>query len=47
MVQADFILSSNRESILPNPPWNQWLRDQVALLFLQAVESFKQTRPGV
>jgi hypothetical protein len=47
LVQADFILSSNRESILANRPWNQWLRDQVALLFLRAVESFKQDQGGL
>jgi hypothetical protein len=47
LVQADFILSSNREAILADRPWNQWLRDQVAPLFLQAVESFKQDQGGL
>jgi len=40
-IQADFILSSSREDILSDVPWNQWLRDRIPPLFLEAVELFK------
>ena len=40
-IQADVILASGREDIHADRPWNQWLRDLVPPLFLQAVESFK------
>src|SRR5262249_39183151 len=40
-VQGDFILASNREDILTDRPWNQWLRDAIPSLFMKAVELFK------
>ena len=40
-IQADFILASSREDILADRPWNQWLRNSIAPLFLEAVELFK------
>jgi hypothetical protein len=40
-IQADFILASSREDILTDRPWNQWLRDCIPSLFLDAVELFK------
>jgi hypothetical protein len=42
VVQGDFILSSSREAILADRPWNIWLRDQVALTFVAAVEAFQK-----
>ncbi len=42
VVQADFVLSSSREEILADRPWNRWLRDQIPPLFLRAVTTFKQ-----
>ncbi|UVM07111.1 DUF3883 domain-containing protein [Pseudomonas laurylsulfatiphila] len=41
-IQADFILSSSREEILTDRPWNQALRNGVAEVFLRAVETFKK-----
>jgi hypothetical protein len=46
VVQGDFILTSSREDIV-NCPWNLWLRDQVAPLFVAAVESFKEAQGGL
>ena len=40
-IQADFILASSREDILPDRAWNQWLRDSIPSLFMEAVERFK------
>lgn len=40
-IQGDFILASSREDILTDRAWNQWLRDGISSLFLEAVESFK------
>jgi hypothetical protein len=46
VVQGDFILTSSREDIV-NCPWNLWLRDQVAPLFITALESFKEAQDGL
>lgn len=42
VIQADFLLTSNREDILKGNKWNDWLRDNIVPTFLLAVESFKQ-----
>lgn len=42
-IQADFILSSSREEVLTDRPWNQFLRAGVAKVFSSAVEVFKKT----
>jgi hypothetical protein len=42
-VQADFILSSSREGILTDRPWNQLLRTGIAEAFSSAVEAFKKS----
>jgi len=39
LVNADFILSTSRESIQFDRPWNQWLRDCIAPVFVQAFET--------
>lgn len=44
-IQADFILSSSREEVLTDRPWNQLLRAGVAAVFSSAVESFKKSEP--
>lgn len=36
LVNADFILNSNRERVLEDRRWNQWLRDEVAPTFVKA-----------
>jgi hypothetical protein len=36
LVNADFILNSNRERVLEDRRWNQWLRDQIAPTFVTA-----------
>lgn len=36
LVNADFILNFNRERILEDRKWNQWLRDQIAPTFVKA-----------
>ena len=43
VVQADFILSSSREAVLADRPWNLWLRDQIAPLFVSAVTAFRHS----
>ncbi|MDP3977041.1 MAG: DUF3883 domain-containing protein [Pseudomonas sp.] len=44
-IQADFILSSSREEVLTDRPWNKFLRAGVAEVFSSAVETFKKTEP--
>jgi hypothetical protein len=36
LVNADFILKSDRERVLEDRRWNQWLRDEIAPTFVQA-----------
>jgi len=36
LVNADFILSTSRETILVDRPWNKWLCDQIAPCFVEA-----------
>lgn len=40
-VNADFVLSSNREDIHSDRPWNQRLRDQIPAAFVSALEKVK------
>jgi len=42
IIQGDFILTSNRGSILSDNEWNKWLRDSISDIFLKAVEIFKR-----
>lgn len=42
-IQADFILSSSREEVLTDRPWNQLLRAGVAAVFSHAVTEFKKS----
>ena len=42
-IQADFLLSSSREDILTDRPWNKLLRDAIAVAFQIAVGTFKKT----
>lgn len=37
LVNADFILTANRESIQPSRPWNIWIRDQIASVVVEAL----------
>lgn len=41
IIQADFLLTVSREDILEDKEWNEWLRDSIAAVFLDAVEEFK------
>lgn len=41
VLQADWILTSNRESIRQDAAWNQWLRSEIPALFADAVVSAK------
>lgn len=34
LINADFLLTSSREAILEDRPWNQWLRDEIAPCFV-------------
>lgn len=36
LVNADFVLNSNRERVLEDRHWNQWLRDEIAPTFVKA-----------
>jgi hypothetical protein len=42
LVNADFILNSNRESVLEDRHWNLWLRDEIAQAFVRAFLSLLQ-----
>lgn len=42
-IQADFILSSSREDILTDRPWNKFLRVAISAAFKIAISSFKKT----
>lgn len=35
LVNADFILTTSREAILVDRPWNRWLRDEIAPCFVE------------
>ncbi len=35
LVNADFLLTSSREAILRDRPWNRWLRDEIAPCFVE------------
>ncbi|WP_209629641.1 hypothetical protein [Methanofollis sp. W23] len=38
LLNADFLLSSSREAIHEGDPWNQWLRDCIPEVFVEAFE---------
>ena len=40
-IQADFVLTSSRESVHEDLEWNITLRDQIALCFIEALSKFK------
>jgi hypothetical protein len=42
IIQADFLLPSSREDIHKDKSWNNWLRDNIASVFLESVDEFKQ-----
>lgn len=42
IIQADFLLTSNREDILQDLQWNQWLRSKIPDVLIKAIEEFKQ-----
>lgn len=41
IIHADFVLPVGREDILKENAWNEWLRNSIASLFLEAIEEFK------
>jgi len=41
LVQADFLTTQNREALLPNSVWNQWLFDNLHRAIVSAVQEFK------
>jgi hypothetical protein len=42
VIQGDFLVTAGRESILEERPWNKWLRDCIADVFIMSVNEFKQ-----
>jgi hypothetical protein len=42
ILQGDFVLASGRESIRQDNSWNQWLRNEIPGLFLDAVDKAKE-----
>jgi hypothetical protein len=44
VIQADFLLTANREDIHKDKGWNKWLRDSIPGVFLQAVDEFKKDK---
>uniref|UniRef100_A0A8W8JQP2 Protein NO VEIN C-terminal domain-containing protein n=1 Tax=Magallana gigas TaxID=29159 RepID=A0A8W8JQP2_MAGGI len=41
IVQGDFDVPSSREDVDRDSSWNQWLRNEIHILFLEALEIFK------
>ena len=41
IVQADFVVSSSRETLQENHLWNQWIADELRVLLCDAFESYK------
>ncbi|MDA0525417.1 sacsin N-terminal ATP-binding-like domain-containing protein [Methanococcoides alaskense] len=41
IIQADFLLTANRESIIKNTVWNEWIRDNIHEVFLDSINYFK------
>lgn len=41
IIQADFLLTSNREDIYKDREWNKNIRDNISKAFFSAIESFK------
>jgi len=41
IIQADFLLPITREDIIKDNKWNEWLRDSIIEVFLEAVTEFK------
>ena len=44
IIQADFDVPSSREDVDKDSAWNQWLRQEIANLFVQAFDEFKVTK---
>lgn len=42
LIQADFLVTANREDIHKDKKWNEWLRDEICNVFSKAVEDFKE-----
>ena len=42
IIQADFLLPITREDIIKDNKWNEWLRDSIAEVFLEAIGEFKK-----
>lgn len=42
IIQADFLVPTSREAIHEDKKWNKWLRDNIANVFLESVEDFKE-----
>ncbi|MCM2465946.1 hypothetical protein DIC75_06390 [Methanoculleus sp. CWC-02] len=42
IIQADFLLTSDREDILQDSQWNQWLRSNILDVLVKAIEEFKR-----
>jgi len=44
LVNADFLLTSSRESILEDRPWNRWLRDEIGPTAVEAIVGLANDR---
>ncbi|XP_041077227.1 protein NO VEIN-like isoform X2 [Polyodon spathula] len=42
IIQGDFDIPSSREDVDRDSPWNQWLRSEIAQLFLHAMDTFTE-----
>ena len=41
IIQGDFEVPSSREDVDIDKPWNQWLREEIPQLFLEALDVFR------
>ena len=44
IIQADFILLVTREDIMNDNKWNEWLRNSISEVFIEAVREFKNDK---
>ncbi len=41
IIQADFLVPSNREDIRKDKPWNKWIRNNIPSAFMNSLKKFK------
>jgi len=47
LIQSDFLLTADRRSILVDLEWNEWLRDQIAQSYVEAISSLIKSKISI